>query len=134
MTPELTYLAYAVILLIVHMIVQSGLAVLTNGVAWGMSPRDYDTDPGVPANRAARALTNYAYNLPAFAALALALAIAGLNNESTAFGAAIWFWARIVYLPAYTLGVPVLRSVAWLASVGGLGMMILPLLSVGSAS
>ncbi|MEM6748747.1 MAG: MAPEG family protein, partial [Pseudomonadota bacterium] len=100
MTPELTYLAYAVLLLIVHMMAQAGLAVLANGIAWGMSPRDYDTDPGKPASRAARALTNYAYNMPAFAALALAVTVADVNSDSTALGAAIWVWARVIYLPA----------------------------------
>lgn len=134
MTPELTHLAYAVILLIVHMMAQAGLAVLANGIAWGMSPRDYDTNPGKPASRAARALTNYAYNMPAFAALALAVTVAGVNTDSTALGAAIWFWSRVVYLPAYILAVPVLRSLAWLASLVGLGMMITPLLSGGAAA
>lgn len=134
MTPELTYLALAVILLLVHMTAQAGLAVLANGISWGMSPRDYDTDPGKPASRAARALTNYAYNFPAFAALALALATTGLNNDSTAMGAMIWFWARVVYLPCYILAVPVLRSVAWVTSVVGLIMMLLPLLAGGGTS
>ncbi|MEM9844691.1 MAG: MAPEG family protein [Pseudomonadota bacterium] len=134
MTPELTYLAYAVLLLIVHMMAQAGLAVLANGIAWGMSPRDYDTDPGKPASRAARALTNYAYNMPAFAALALAVTVAGVNSDSTALGAAIWVWARVIYLPVYIFGVPLLRSLAWLASLVGLGMMIAPLLSGGGIS
>lgn len=133
MTPELTYLAYAVILLLVHMMAQAGLAVLANGIAWGMSPRDYDTDPGKPANRAARALTNYAYNMPAFAVLALAVTVAGVNTDSTALGAAIWLWARVIYLPAYIFAVPVLRSVAWIASIGGLIMMLGPLLTGGAA-
>ncbi|MEM6748705.1 MAG: MAPEG family protein [Pseudomonadota bacterium] len=134
MTPELTYLALAVILMLVHMSAQAGLAVLANGIAWGMSPRDYDTDAGKPASRAARALMNYAYNFPAFAALALAVTMAGVNSDSTALGAMIWFWARVIYLPCYIFAVPVLRSVAWLTSVAGLIMMLLPLLSGGGAS
>lgn len=133
-TPELTYLAFAVILLIVHMTAQAGLAVLANGIPWAMGPRDYDTDAGKPGNRAARALTNYAYNFPAFAAVALAVTVAGVNSDGTALGAAIWFWARVVYLPCYIFSVPVLRSVAWVTSVAGLIMMLLPLLFGGAAT
>ena len=84
------------IFLVIHMVAQAGLAVLTNGIAWGMSPRDYDTDPGKPASRAARALTNYVYNLPAFVARALAVTVADVNSDSTATVAASWCWERVV--------------------------------------
>lgn len=46
----------------------------------------------------------------------------------TATGAALWFWARVAYIPAYASGIPLVRSIAWFASLGGLLLMILPLL------
>jgi uncharacterized MAPEG superfamily protein len=40
------------------------------------------------------------------------------------YGALIYFLARIVYLPLYAFGVPVARSVVWLFSLLGLGMVL----------
>lgn len=129
MTPELTYLAYAVILLLVHMVVQAGASDLAKGVGWALGSRDEARDPGVLGGRLERALTNYAYNFPAFAALALTLKLIELGNETTALGAAIWFWARVAYVLAYASGIPMLRSVAWITSIAGLVMMLLPLVA-----
>ena len=129
MTPELTYLTYAVILLIAHMLVQATLSDLSKGIMWALGAQDEPREPSVVAGRVERALRNYVYNLPAFIALALTLAVTGLGTEQTALGAALWFWARVAYVPAYASGVILVRSVAWFASLAGLALMILPLLS-----
>ena len=71
MTPELTYLTYAVILLIVHMLIQATASDLSKGIGWALCPQDEQRDPNVVAGRLERALRNYVYNLPAFIALAL---------------------------------------------------------------
>lgn len=128
MTPELTYLTYAVILLIAHMFIQATASDLSKGIGWALGPQDEQRDPSLLAGRLERALTNYVYNLPAFIALALILKVTDLGTETTAFGAAIWFWARVAYIPAYASGLPLVRSVAWFASLVGLVLMILPLL------
>ena len=128
MTPELTYLTYAVILLIVHMVVQATLSDLSKGILWALGSQDEPREPSVVAGRVERALRNYVYNLPAFIALALTLAVTGLGTEQTALGAAIWFWARVAYIPCYASGIILVRSVAWFASLAGLVLMILPLL------
>ena len=128
MTPELTYLTYAVILLIAHMIIQATLSDLSKGIGWALGPQDEPRDQNVIAGRVQRALTNYVYNLPAFIALALMLKVTDLGTDTTATGAALWFWARVVYIPAYASGLLLARSVVWFASIGGLVLMILPLL------
>jgi uncharacterized MAPEG superfamily protein len=128
MTPELTYLTYAVILLIAHMLVQATLSDLSKGLMWALGSQDEPREQNAVAARVERALRNYVYNLPAFVALALTLAVTGLGTEQTAFGAALWFWARVAYVPAYASGVMLVRSVAWFASLAGLVLMILPLL------
>lgn len=128
MTPELTYLTYAVILLIAHMLVQATASDLSKGIGWALGPQDEKREPSLVAGRLERALTNYVYNLPAFVALAIMLAITGLNSETTALGAAIWFWARVAYVPAYASALPMARSIAWFVSLAGLVLMILPLL------
>ncbi|WP_223426511.1 MAPEG family protein [Tateyamaria pelophila] len=128
MTPELTYLTYAVILLIVHMVVQGGASNLSKGLDWALGPQDEPRDPDAVAGRLERALRNYVYNLPAFIALALILKVTDLGTAGTATGAALWFWARVAYVPAYASGIPYVRSVVWFASLVGLVMMILPLI------
>ena len=128
MTPELTYLTYAVILLFAHMFIQATASDLSKGIGWALGPQDEQRDPSIVAGRLERALTNYAYNLPAFIALALMLRVTDLGTATTATGAALWFWARLAYIPAYASGLPLVRSIAWVASLIGLVMMLLPLL------
>jgi len=128
MTPELTYLTYAVILLIVHTILQATFSDLSKGLGWALGAQDEDRDQPAIAARIQRALRNYLETLPAFIALALMLAVTDLGTETTAFGAALWFWARVAYIPAYASGIPMIRSIAWFASLAGLALMIMPLL------
>lgn len=128
MTSELTYLTYAVILLILHILVQATFSDLSKGIGWALGPQDEDRDQNVIAGRIQRALRNYLETLPAFIALALTLAVSELGNGTSAFGAALWFWARVAYVPAYASGVPLVRSAAFAASLAGLVLMILPLL------
>jgi uncharacterized MAPEG superfamily protein len=123
---ELVYLAWSVVLLLVHIAIQGGLSTAKLGV-YNAGPRDEGREPrGVHAGRATRALRNFLETYPAFVALALGLIVAG---KSGAFGAALWFWARAIYLPLYLLGIPYLRTVAWVAAAGGLVLMVIRLLS-----
>ena len=120
MTPELTYLVYAIILLIAHMILQATLSDLSKGRFWALGSQDEPREQNAVAMRVEKALRNYVYNLPAFVALALILKVTDLGNESTAMGAALFFWARVAYIPAYASGIILVRSVAWFASLGGI--------------
>lgn len=124
MTPELQYLTYGVILLIAHVIIQATFSDLSKGLGWALGPQDETRDQNAVAGRIERALANYLETFPAFAALALVLAVTELGTATSALGAAIWFWARIAYIPAYASGIPLVRSVAWFISLGGLAMMI----------
>ena len=65
---------------------------------------------GVYYGRATRALANYVENYGAFAAMDLGLIATG---HTGGWGAAIWIVARIVYLPLYLGGIPVVRTLAW---------------------
>ena len=46
----------------------------------------------------------------------------------TAWGAQIYFWGRMVYLPLYAAGVPWLRSIVWAVSMLGLVLVLLAVL------
>jgi len=128
MTPELQYLVYGVILLVVHTLVQATFSDLSKGIGWALGPQDETREQSVTAARIQRALRNYLETFPAFIALALVLAVTETGNGTSALGAAVYFWARIAYIPAYASGVPLVRSVAWFASLAGLAMMLLPLI------
>jgi len=41
---------------------------------------------------------------------ALALVATGKDGGLGATGAHVWLWSRIVYVPAYAFGIPVLRT------------------------
>lgn len=121
---ELIYLGVSVVLLFVHTFLQGGLSTAELGLAYNASPRDEGLQPkGVLAGRAARAASNYRETYPAFIALALALAVSGHTGGLGAWGAGLWFWARVVYLPLYLSGVPYIRTLAW--AVAGLGLLFM---------
>ena len=128
MTPELTYLLYAVILLILHIVVQATLSDLSKGLGWALGPQDERREQNVIADRVQRALRNFLESFPAFVALALIIAVTEASTALSATGAAIWFWARVAYIPAFASGLPLVRSVAWFTSIGGLVCMIIALL------
>ena len=54
------------------------------------------------------------------------LLVTFLNKTSatTALGAQVYFWARLLYFPAYASGIPVVRTVLWTVSVIGLVMVL----------
>ena len=129
MSPLLTWLGWSVVLLLVQIVLQSSLAGLEFGPAYAAGPHDEERKPNnVYAGRADRALKNLLETYPAFVALALALALTAKTGGWGATGAQIWFWARIVYLPLYLLGIPYIRTVAWTVSIVGLIMMLIALL------
>jgi uncharacterized MAPEG superfamily protein len=96
---------------------------------WGiMGNRDNPPEMSVIAGRLDRAKNNMLEALPFFLALALlALVKLGDTGEATR-GALIFLVARVAYVPAYVSGIPVLRSLIWLAANAGLVMMALPLI------
>lgn len=127
MPTELTILGISVILLVVHVMLQGQTATRERGLAWNAGPRDgNDEKPlGPLAGRAARALANYQETYPAFVALALGLAITGQTGGLGAAGAILWLVARIVYIPLYLFGIPYVRSLAWVAAMLGLLLMLI---------
>src|SRR5499426_4277450 len=120
MTLELILLALSVVLGFVHIVAASHSASLQRGYRWSASSRDEPVEPlhGV-AGRLDRALKNYLETFPLFAALVLAAHAAGRHNALTEWGAHLYFWGRLAYLPLYAAGIPLLRSLAWnVAAVG----------------
>lgn len=126
MTTELTILGWSIILLFVHIALQSQLATFDRGIGWNAGPRDGTPAPlGPYAGRAERASANYRETWPIFIALALGLAVTDKSDGMAATGAWVWFLARVAYVPLYIFGVRYVRSLAYLVSMAGLVMMLM---------
>lgn len=122
---ELVVLGLSVVLLFAHIALQGMLATRERGAQWNMGPRDGEPPAlGPMAGRAERASANFRETWPAFVALALGLAVTGQTGGLGAVGAVVWLLARLVFIPLYLFGVPLVRSLAWIASAIGLLMML----------
>lgn len=115
MAVELSWLVASVILYGVMIIVQAVFSNIEHTPADLAGPRDAVTDRSVFVGRAKRANSNMIEALLLFAPLVLVAVLAERTNDMTALGAAVFFWARLAYAPAYWLGVPWLRTLIWLA-------------------
>ena len=124
MSVEMRMLTLSVVLGIVQIIAASHAASLQRGYRWTASPRDEQVEPlrGM-AGRLDRALLNFLETFPLFAAVVLATQLAGIHNALTVWGAQLYFWARVAYVPLYAAGVPLIRSLVW--NVGTIGIVLL---------
>lgn len=95
----------------------------STAIADHMRGKDDAPEPNKLGGRAARAQDNLAESLPIFLALALLHEIHGTQDGLAGQGAALFFFARVAYVPAYLSAIPGLRTVMWAAATAGLGMM-----------
>ena len=118
-------LAFSVILLLVHIFLQAFFATRELGTQWNMGARDgSDRAKSLFAGRATRASANFRETYPAFLALMLLSEFLPVNVMMTVVGGTLWAIARVFYLPLYLFGVPYIRTVVWLVSIVGLGIML----------
>ena len=94
-----------------------------SGLMVAFSDREGVVAPLGIAGRADRAANNQIEAMAMFLALVLAASIAGKAPQA-AFGATIFFWARLIYWPVYLAGIPVLRTLVWLVSIIGLILIL----------
>jgi uncharacterized MAPEG superfamily protein len=121
MSIELKMLAWSVFLGLLYIAVAASLATQQRGLKWNAGNRDGELKSltGVAA-RADRASRNFLETFPFFAVAVLALVLQGRNTAHTAMGTELFFWARLVYLPVYMIGIPYLRTLVWAVSIVGL--------------
>lgn len=126
---ELRILAYGAVLLLVHIIAAAQLKTREYGLRWNLGPRD---DPQRPLSalggRLVRAQANFLETFPIAIIALIGVVVAARTSAATALGGWIWLGARVLYLPLYAAGVPVLRTIAFAASIVGLAMVLKPLL------
>jgi len=128
MSTDLTLLVWAVALTLV----QSVIAVLGAQMQVGLPALAGNRENLPPitgwADRAARAHRNMLENLVLFAALVLVAHVAGKANGVTILGSELFFWARLVYVPVFVIGIPWVRTGVWGVSVVGLVLIFVDLL------
>ena len=127
MKPELTYLLFSVVLTFVQVVIAAAAANHAVGLNTLAGNREGLAEMPGFAGRARRAHLNMIENLVLFATLVLSPVVANKTNATTAMGALIFFWARLVYTVIYMIGVPWLRTLAWAVSVIGMVMVAIPL-------
>ena len=128
MTTELTYLALTLILALVQVFLPAGARTVEFGSKWNAGARDTTPAATRPlTGRLERAQANLFETLPLFIGAVLIAQVADLTGALTAWGAGLYFWARVAYIPLYALGVPYIRSLVWLVSLAGLALCLLAL-------
>lgn len=119
MKPELTLLAWSVVLAIVHMLITVQALVTNKGLMTAFGNRE--NLPELPG------WVNMAQNLVLFAAVVLAVMVAGRTNDMTLLGAHLFFWGRVGYAVCYLGGIQYLRTLSWLVSLIGIALILIQL-------
>src|SRR3569833_2864226 len=109
MGPELKYLLFSVVLTFVLVLIAAMAAQQAVGLNTLAGNRDDLPVFSGFAGRAKRAHLNMLENMVLFSALVLLAVVAQKTYATTAMGALIFFWARLLYAVIYLLGIPWLR-------------------------
>lgn len=129
MAVELKIAALGALLLFIHIFVAVRYKTAQYGRAWNVSARDATLPaPNPITGRLIRAQANFQETFPIAVVALLGVVIAGRTSQWTALGGWIWLGARLVYLPLYWAGIPVIRTLVWTVSMVGVAMVIKPLL------
>lgn len=122
---EVKLLMAAVIIGLVHLVWAS---VAGSGghrdVAWLLGPRDDPRPVTGQAARLSRAYANFLETFPLFAVATIVVVMAGKTGSQATFGAWLYVLGRLAYVPLYAMGLPVVRTVAWTASMIGIVWII----------
>ena len=113
MPVELKVLGYAALLQFVQFIVMAIPVNLQLGVAYTGGNRDEQQQAqGVPGSLK-RALDNHFEGLILFTIAVLVVLLGEASTSLTERCAWAYFWARVLYVPAYASGIFLVRSLIW---------------------
>ena len=124
---ELQMLAASVVIGLVHLLWASAAAQPQRGLKWNVGSRETPVVLTGMAGRLERAFVNFRETFAFFVAAVLVAYLGGRLGALTAFGTVLYVGARAVYIFLYAFGVPVVRSLVWVASMAGLGLVLLAL-------
>jgi uncharacterized MAPEG superfamily protein len=130
MSKELLWLTLTVIMTGVMWVPYILDRIVVRGLMGAMANPARNDKPQSPwAQRLYFAHTNAVENLIIFAPLVLILDAQGYSTEGTVIACAVYFWARLAHAVVYTMGVPVLRTLAF--AVGFVAQVTLALAVFG---
>ena len=130
MPVELKIAAFGAVLLFIHIFTATRFKTAQYGRKWNVGARDETLPPpNEMTGRTMRAQANFQETFPIAIVALLGVVLADRTSNLTALGGWIWLGARIIYLPLYAAGVPVIRTIVYTISIVGLGMVIWPLLA-----
>ena len=123
MSTNITMLVLSLLLLLILQLVQ-GLHTTTNhGLPYSLSSRDKAVDLGLFGGRLQRAKVNLIENLALFVPLSIVAEVSHASPATVAWGAIIFFAARVVHAVTYLSGVSIIRTLSWVAGVVGCVMI-----------
>ena len=124
MTPDLMYVAWTAVLLVVLWIPYILGSLITSGF---LTPQEYSTplerEHPPWLRRCNRAHVNLVENFAPFAALLLIAHVTDQANATTAMAAAVFFWARVAHAIGYIMGLPYVRTL--LFSIGFVATLVI---------
>jgi uncharacterized MAPEG superfamily protein len=126
MTPDLYALSGVLVLALIQILAFDIARTAQYGLKWNMSPRDQTDMPPLSdmAKRLDRAQANLFETLPIFMGAILIVHVTDRSNDMTALGAHLYLFGRIAYAPLYAFGLSPWRSIVWIVSLVGLGIVI----------
>ncbi|MFL6658265.1 MAG: MAPEG family protein [Massilia sp.] len=129
MTTELMLLGWTLVLALAQILMVAALRTSETGLSYNMSARDEPSVPPRPVTaRLQRAQANLFETLPLFAAAVLIAHAGGREGALTLWGSYAYLAARVLYVPLYAAGIPLLRSCVWFVSLAGLIMVLAAIL------
>ncbi len=126
---ELHLLGVAVLIGLVQLVLEAGASQSQRGFAWAAGPRDEARQVHGVAARLQRAQSNFLETFAMFAASLLAALMLGHAGHMTLVGAWLYVIGRAIYVPLYAAGVPMMRSVAWVVAMAGIGFEVAAVIS-----
>ena len=125
---ELEMLLWSSVLYFLQIMLPALAVDVKEGAAFGLGNRDNTPTTTGWVARAERAYRNMAESLLPFACLVLIVQSSGSTGETSAMGATVFFFSRLVYAFLYPAGVKVIRSLVWFSGIVGMGMIIYQIL------
>ncbi|MCS3468904.1 putative MAPEG superfamily protein [Pseudomonas sp. JUb42] len=124
MSSELVVLSWVLFLGIAHLFVSISAAALQQGLSYTFGARDRLRSLSGRTARLQRSLSNFLETLPFFIGAVVVAGATGQHGGLVLLGSQVYLLARIVYVPIYMAGIPVLRTLAWLAGTIGIVLVL----------
>lgn len=123
-----SYLILSVGLFLAMILGQALIGIMHYGLGPLAGSRDGLGEPSLMLARAKRANANMIESMVMFVPLALLAVQTGTTEGHALLGAALFFWARLIYVPVYWAGIAWIRPLVWGAGILGIILIFVSLL------